>query len=155
MEVSKQSWLEIVRTPGMRRRIYISAFLGLFTQMSGNTLISYYSNSLFEMMGYSDEYAKTRINVANACWGLLNGTIIALIVTRFKRRHMFMLSSSSMCLIFTGFTVSMWALMRAQDTNVPNKAANISALFWYFAYNPAYNIGNNALTYSKPTIYIT
>ena len=139
----------------MRRRIYVSIFLGLFTQMSGNTLISYYSNDLFEMMGYGDEYSKTRINVANACWGLLNGTIIALIVARFKRRRMFMLSASSMCLIFTGFTVSMWALMKAQATGVPNKAANISALFWYFSYNPAYNIGNNALTYSKLSTCIT
>lgn len=133
----------------MRRRIYVSIFLGLFTQLSGNTLISYYSNYLFEMMGYKDEYTKSRINIANACWGLINGTIIALIVTRFKRRHMFMLSASSMCLVFTAFTVSLWALQRAQDTGIPNQAANISGLIWYFAFSAAYNIGNNALTYSK------
>lgn len=40
LEESKQSWLDMFRTSGMRRRLFISAFLGLFTQWSGNTLTS-------------------------------------------------------------------------------------------------------------------
>jgi len=40
MEVSKRSWWEMVATYGMRRRVFIGAMLGLFTQWSGNTLIS-------------------------------------------------------------------------------------------------------------------
>lgn len=40
LEESKQSWFDMFRTAGMRRRLFISAFLGLFTQWSGNTLIS-------------------------------------------------------------------------------------------------------------------
>jgi hypothetical protein len=40
MEDAKQSWLDMFRMAGMRRRMVISAFLGLFTQWSGNTLIS-------------------------------------------------------------------------------------------------------------------
>ena len=41
LEQAKQSWWDMCRTAGMRRRMLISAFLGLFTQWSGNTLISY------------------------------------------------------------------------------------------------------------------
>lgn len=149
MEVSKQSWLELVKTAGMRRRVIVSAFIGLFTQLSGNTLLSYYSNILFEMMGYTSEYAKTRINLANACWSLANATAIALVVTRFPRRIMYMLSATCMCLVFIAMTVSLERLEVARDAGVSNKAAGISALFWYFAYAPTYNIGNNALTYSK------
>lgn len=40
LEESKQSWMDMFRTAGMRRRLFITAFLGLFTQWSGNTLIS-------------------------------------------------------------------------------------------------------------------
>lgn len=40
MEDSKQSWFDVFKTSGMRRRLFITAFLGLFTQWSGNTLIS-------------------------------------------------------------------------------------------------------------------
>lgn len=149
IEVSKQSWLELVKTAGMRRRVYVTIFLGLFTQLSGNTLLSYYSSILFEMMGYTTQFAKTRINLANACWAFINATIIALIITRFKRRRMYMLSATLMCLVFIAMTVSLQRLQVAKDAGTTNTAAGISALVWYFAYSPAYNIGNNALTYSK------
>lgn len=149
MEVSTQSWIDILRTTGMRRRFLISIFIGLFTQLSGNTLISYYSGVLFNMMGYTSNYAKTRINVANACWGLINGTLIALYVTRFKRRNMYMLSATTMMLVFIAMTVSLERMEVAQAAKSKNMAAGISALFWYFAFSPCYNMGNNALTYSK------
>lgn len=149
MEASKQSWLDLVRTSGMRRRVVVTAFIGLFTQLSGNTLLSYYSGILFQMMGYTSSYAKTRINLANACWSLLNATIIALVITRFKRRNMYMLSAVLMLFAFIGITVSLERLQVAQSAGVKNKAAGIAALFFYFAYSPTYNIGNNALTYSK------
>lgn len=152
MEVSKQSWMDLIKAPGMRRRVYVTIFIGLFTQLSGNTLLSYYSNILFEMMGYDNDYAKTRINLANACWALLNGTIIALIVTRFPRRVMYMLSAATMCLVFIAMTISLERLEVAKNAGVENGAAGISALFWYFAYSPTYNIGNNALTYSESNL---
>lgn len=148
MEISQQSWMDMVRTAGMRRRVFISAMLGLFTQMSGNTLLSYYSGLLFEMMGYTSNFAKTRINLANQCWSLAQGTLIALIVPRFKRRHMFMLSAMSMCLVFVAMTVSFNRLRVADLGGYKNQSASIAALVFYFAYSPCYNIGNNALTYT-------
>jgi hypothetical protein len=148
LEHSKQSWLDMFRTAGMRRRVLIASFLGLFTQMSGNTLLSYYSNLLFAMMGYTTSYAKTRINIANNCWSLINATFFALVVTRFRRRWMFMLSSSCMLLVFMSMTISFERLRVADDAGVKNKSAQIAALFFYFAYSPCYNLGNNALTYT-------
>lgn len=64
--------------------------------MSGNTLLGYYSNLLFDMMGYTSAYAKSRINIANQCWGFMNATILALIITRFRRRWMYMISATGM-----------------------------------------------------------
>ncbi len=40
LESSKKSWGDVLATSGMRRRAVITSFLGLFTQWSGNTLIS-------------------------------------------------------------------------------------------------------------------
>ncbi|SPO01577.1 related to hexose transporter protein [Cephalotrichum gorgonifer] len=148
MELSKQSWMDLIRTAGMRRRVYVTIFIGLFTQLSGNTLISYYSSVLFEMMGYTDPKVKTQINLANSCWGLINTAVIALIVARFPRRKMYMLSAGLMLAVFVAMTVSLQKLQVAQDLGVKNNGAGISALFWYFSYSPCYNIGNNALTYT-------
>jgi len=40
LEVAKLSWMDMVRTPGMRRRTFLASAMGLFTQWSGNTLLS-------------------------------------------------------------------------------------------------------------------
>jgi hypothetical protein len=148
LEHSKSSWMDMLRTSGMRRRVFISAFLGLFTQMSGNTLLSYYQNLLYIMMGYTTSYAKTRINLANSCWSFATALLAAYVVAKFRRRLMFMTSAGTMLLAFIGITVSFERLRAAKDGGYKNKAAGIAALFFYFAYSPCYNIGNNALTYS-------
>ncbi|OSS45194.1 hypothetical protein B5807_09237 [Epicoccum nigrum] len=148
MEQSSGSWLDLFKTPGMRRRTLIAGFLGLFTQMSGNTLLSYYQNLLFELIGYTSNYAKTRINIANNCWSLINATIIALIVTRFRRRWMFMLSAGSMVMVFMSMTICFQTLEHARDNGIDNRSAQLAALFFYFSYSPCYNIGNNSLTYT-------
>jgi len=148
MDNSKQSWWNMVGTPGMRRRTFISCFLGLFTQMSGNTLLTYYQNLLFVMMGYTSSYAKTRINLANQCWSLITSTILALLVAKFKRRTMFLLSTGAMLAVFVAMTVSFERLREAKNHHTTNPSAGIAALFFFFAYAPSYNLGNNALTYT-------
>jgi hypothetical protein len=40
MEHSKRSWAEMLSNRGMLKRVVIGSMLGLFTQWSGNTLIS-------------------------------------------------------------------------------------------------------------------
>ena len=62
LEHAKLSWFDMLRTSGMRRRVFITSFMGLFTQWSGNTLISYYLSTILGMIGYNTTYAKTRIN---------------------------------------------------------------------------------------------
>ena len=154
MEASKQSWADMVRTAGMRRRVLIGSFLGLFTQTSGNTLLSYYSNLLFELMGYTSSYAKTRINLANNCWSWMNATALAFIVARFPRRLMFMTATIAMLVVYIAMTISFEKLNEAKAAKTTNHAAQIAALVFYFAYSPCYNMGNNALTYSK-LIFLT
>lgn len=40
MDASKQTYLDLFRTVGMRKRAFIGTMLGFFTQWSGNTLLS-------------------------------------------------------------------------------------------------------------------
>jgi hypothetical protein len=150
-EHSKQSYFDMFRHAGMRRRLLIAGFLGLFTQLSGNTLISYSANDLYTALGFTTDYAKTRINIANACWGLITSFVAALFIARLPRRFMFMLSASCMLGIFTAFTVCIKSVSDASNS-VPkrtNHGASIAGLVFYFAFTPAYNIGNNAITYSN------
>lgn len=149
MEHSKSSWGDLIRTEGMRRRMLISAMLGLFTQWSGNTLISYYLSDLLEMVGRTDSVFKQQINVAIACWSLVCGVTIALCVTRFKRRAMYFVCTIGLLVVYISWTISMERAVTAADAGSPNQAANGAVLFIIFAYKPFYGIGFNALTYSK------
>ncbi|PQE06740.1 MFS sugar transporter protein [Rutstroemia sp. NJR-2017a BBW] len=149
LESAKQSWMDMFRTPGMRRRTYLASAMGIFTQWSGNTLISYYLSKILAMIGYTDTYTKTMINLGNTAWSFITSTIIALVVARYKRRTMFLTCACSMLCVYIGWTISMQRAMLAYETNHPNKAAAITTLFFIYLYSPCYNIGNNALTYNR------
>ena len=44
-------WLTLVKTPGNRRRIITAIAIGWFSQWSGNGLVSYYLNKVFDTIG--------------------------------------------------------------------------------------------------------
>src|SRR5262249_44521442 len=123
LEASRQSWFSIVRTAGMRRRVLISSFLGLFTQWSGNTLISYYLGDLLAMIGHTDSVFKQKINVAIACWSLVCGFTAAMLVTRFKRRTMYLACTISLLVVYICWTISMQQSIEAKNAKRNNSAA--------------------------------
>lgn len=143
LENSKQSWMDLVRTAGMRKRVLICSLLGLFTQWSGNTLISYYLDDLLTLMGYSDPQFKGKLNVGLTCWYLVNGMTISLLVKRFRRRAMYLTCTLSLLCVYVGWTISMERFLSSGSV-----AAARLTIFFIFAYSPAYNIGYNALTYT-------
>ncbi|KAL9114238.1 MAG: hypothetical protein Q9227_001660 [Pyrenula ochraceoflavens] len=143
LENSKRSWFEMVRAPGMRRRVIIASFLGLFTQWSGNTLISYYLGDLLSLMGYTSSTFKGKINVALSSWSLICGVTVALLVRRFPRRAMYLVCTTSLLCVYIGWTISMQQFLTREAV----VAARLT-LFFIFAYSPCYNIGYNALTYT-------
>ena len=163
LEEAKQTWWDMFRTAGMRRRLFITAFLGLFTQWSGNTLISfvplfclldmfllinarYYLSDLLDMVNITDGVVKSKINIGIACWGLVCGTTLALTVPRFKRRTMYITCACSLLCVYIAWTISMERFLATHA-----KAAAILTILFIFCYSPAYNLGYNALTYSKPS----
>ncbi|KAK0708054.1 general substrate transporter [Lasiosphaeris hirsuta] len=154
LEASKRSWADLFVTAGMRRRLLITTMLGLFTQWSGNTLISYYLGDLLALIGFSDSTYIQKINVSIACWSLFCGVTVSLLVVKIRRRVMYMACTISLLLCYIAWTVSMERAQTAADlfkaglAATPNKAANIATLFFIYAYSPCYNMGYNALTYT-------
>lgn len=90
LEASKDSWLDLLRDKGMRKRSLVTAMLGLFTQWSGNTLISYYLGDILGYVGMTDSMDKQKFNLGNSCWNLICALTVAMLVKRFRRRVMYM-----------------------------------------------------------------
>ncbi|CZT49711.1 related to transporter (major facilitator superfamily) [Rhynchosporium secalis] len=145
MDASKQTYLDLFRTAGMRRRALLAVAIGFFTQWSGNTLISYYFLRVLDMLGVKNSHTKQVINVGYTAWGLVNATSIALVVTRFPRRRMFLVCTLGMFACYFGWTICMGLYLEGGSVN---RAAGIMAIFFIFAYSPMYNVGYNSLTYT-------
>ncbi|KAI5364778.1 Putative major facilitator, sugar transporter, major facilitator superfamily [Septoria linicola] len=143
LQTSKQSWLDMLSSSGMRKRVMIGSLLGLFTQWSGNTLISYYLNSILESIGYTDPDFKAKLNIGLNCWALVNATSASLLVRRFPRRKMYLLCASSLLTCYCG-----WTIAQERFLTTGAIAAGHAVIFFMFLYSPCYNIGYNALTYT-------
>ena len=103
----------------------------------------YFLNDLLELIGYNDSGVKGQLNVSLTCWNLITGVTTSLLVMRFRRRSMYLTCTISLLCVYVGWTI---AMERFKTTAAPVAAKLV--LFFIFAYNPAYNIGYNALTYS-------
>ena len=95
-EQAQGSWRELVRAPGMRKRLLLCSFLGLATQWSGNGLTSYFLARILDNVGIHDDRTKNLINLAMTCWGFVNGTALALTVPKMRRRTAYMVCTVSL-----------------------------------------------------------
>ncbi|KAI0012486.1 general substrate transporter [Xylariaceae sp. FL0662B] len=143
LENSKRSWFDLVNTAGNRRRLLIGSLLGVMSQLSGNVVISYYLGDILDLVGFTDPSFQARYNIGNQCLGIVCAVITALLVMKFKRRTMFLTSIGGILVIYVSWTIcAAEAVVKGSDV-----AAKL-CLFWIYAYQPAYNIGFNALTYT-------
>ncbi|KAF2008492.1 general substrate transporter [Aaosphaeria arxii CBS 175.79] len=141
-ESRKRGWAELFQSPGMRRRSLIGAFLGLFTQFSGNTLISAYLVVILKQIGFTNPFVQNQINVGLQGWNLVVAFCLALFVSRFPRRRMYLLCASCLLCVYTG-----WTIAQARQMITGSYAAGITVIAFIFLYQLAYSIGYNALTY--------
>ena len=112
-------------------------------------LNSYYLGDLLNMIGFIDSTYIQKINVSIACWSLVCGVVVSLLVVKIRRRVMYLACTISLLFCYIAWTVSMERAQTAKNAGTPNNAANIAVLFFIYAYSPCYNMGYNALTYSE------
>jgi len=142
-ENNKHGWTSLVASPGMRKRLFVASFLGLATQWSGNGLTSYFLSPILDNIGIHDNRTKNLINLALTCWGFLNATCLALTMSRFKRRTVYLTCTVCLTLVFTGWTVA-----SALYANTNSQSSSHAVIAFIFLYSPFYNMAYNALTYT-------
>ncbi|THH28083.1 hypothetical protein EUX98_g6106 [Antrodiella citrinella] len=128
-------WLQLFRTPGNRRRMRIIIALAFFSQWSGNGLVSYYLNKVFDTIGITDPVEQLLINAFLNMWSLILAVLGGAFCDRFGRRPIFLTSTVGMLVFFTLQTVctSQYALHG-------NKAAGNAVVAMIFLYSAAYAI---------------
>jgi hypothetical protein len=77
----------------------------------------------------------------------INGTIIAIISPRFKRRTMFLTGAIGMLCVYISWIIAVRYSVAALDAGTTNKAAGIAVLFFIYSYSPVHlaSLLSNAL----------
>jgi len=98
-------WKALFSTPGNRKRMRICIALAFFSQWSGNGLVSYYLNKVFDSIGITDPTTQLLINGILTIWNLIWGLLASFMVDRAGRRVLFLTSTAGMLIFFTMQTV--------------------------------------------------
>lgn len=137
------AWADAWRDAPMRRRFSLAVAVGVFSQWSGNNLISFYMGKVLSLVGITDSQTVQKIILSNTCWGFINAVPIALIAPRFPRRRMFLA-----CTVGTACVYTAWTVASARFDQDRSPGAFPVVLLFIYLYSPFYNIGWNALTYT-------
>ncbi|KAI5122310.1 hypothetical protein M0805_002386 [Coniferiporia weirii] len=131
------SWLGLLATPGNRRRVRIIVALALFSQWSGNGLVSYYIDLVLDGVGITNPGVKAEINGALQIWNLFCAFTAALLVDKLGRRTLFVTSNVGMLITFSMWTLTT-ALFETRNNASAAKATIPMIFLFFFFYDIAY-----------------
>ncbi|OCT44144.1 Lactose permease [Cladophialophora carrionii] len=128
------SYLDFGRTKGNRYRFLLVASLGLFSQWSGNGLISYYSTDIYKSIGITNANTQLELNGGMVIMSLIVSCTCALLCDRVGRRPLFLAATLGMLLCFI-----IWTICSAIYQDTGNKAAGqaVIAFIWIFNFSYA------------------
>lgn len=117
--------------------------LAFFSQWSGNGLVSYYLNKVFDKIGITDPGVQLLINSILQIWNFAWAVFAALMVNRLSRRFLFLVSASMMTLFYMAQTICFAEYAEHQSPSSGH--ALVAFIFLFFA---AYDIAFTPLIVS-------
>lgn len=84
-----RGWGELFQTSGMRRRIFITAFIAIFLQWSSNRKINLYFVKILIAIGFPSSVEQNQINIGLQAWNFICVMALATTIPRFSRRRYF------------------------------------------------------------------
>lgn len=144
-EYGKRGWAELFRTPGNRKRALICYLQGFFSQWCGNGLISYYLVPVLETIGITGSSEQAGLNGGLQIWNFIVALWAAFNIDRIGRRPMALVSTGSMIVIFTLWTV--FSAIYSENQN-PGMAKGVIVMI--FLFYTAFNCGWQGLVIAYP-----
>jgi hypothetical protein len=102
---SNVGYKSLFMTAGNRKRMRIIIALAFFSQWSGNGLVSYYLNKVFDSIGITSATTQLLINGILQIWNLFWACGASFMVDRAGRRLLFISSAAGMLIFFLFQTV--------------------------------------------------
>ncbi|KAJ7475863.1 general substrate transporter [Mycena latifolia] len=131
------SYWSLFTTPGNRKRMRIIIAIAIFSQWSGNGLVSYYINLVLEGVGISATRTKAAINAGLQVFNLVVAVGASFLVDYMGRRTLFIISNSGMLFSFILWSTSE-AIFNQMHKTAAAKATIPIIFIFYFFYDLAY-----------------
>ena len=117
------SYVDFLKTKGNRYRLFLIISAGLFSQWSGNALVSYYANKIYKSAGVDGPRAGLGLDGGNKVLSLIVSITCALLCDRIGRRPLFLAATGGMLLCFMAARLFSWASLYASLMRSPKASA--------------------------------
>jgi hypothetical protein len=134
-EASKYRWIELVQTRANLHRLIIATCVGLFSQWSGNGLVSYYLAKVLTTIGITSSRIQNQINLGLQCWNLVSGVAGAFVTKLIGRRTQYLIAFTGMTIVF-----ACWTGASADFAQTANQRAAGAVVGMIFVYYGCYNL---------------
>ncbi|GLB40429.1 putative sugar (and other) transporter [Lyophyllum shimeji] len=139
-EISRStSYRSLFSTPGNRRRMRIILAIAVFSQWSGNGLVSYYINLVLEGVGIDRTETKAIINGGLQIFNYIIAIAASLLVDWVGRRKLFITSNTGMAVTFATWTITTALYINFGNTTAAKTTIPLIFIFYFFydiAYTP-------------------
>lgn len=129
------SYLTMVSTPAHRRRFFVTASLGVFSQWVGNGVVSYYLSTVLNTVGITDVSNQTLISGCLQIWSLVTAMAGAFCVEKMGRRPLLLLSCGIMFVSFVIITA-----LSGSFATTKAAATGTAMIPFIFVFNAGYSI---------------
>lgn len=147
---SQTRFTDLFKTSANLKRMWIICWIGIFMQLSGNGILSYYLGKVLDSIGYTSSSQQLIINAGLMIYNLGCSVIQSFWIISLVKKRVLLIKSS-----IAGMFVSLliWTILsaRAEQTDFKNKAMGKTVLAFIFIYFFFYNLGLNGL----PFTYVT
>ncbi|KAF2796051.1 general substrate transporter [Melanomma pulvis-pyrius CBS 109.77] len=140
MYTKSSSYLDFFKTKGNRYRLMLLCSLGLFSQWSGNGLVSYYATDVYKSIGITDADTQLGLNGGLTILSLIVSVSCAMLVDRVGRRPLFITATASMCVCFI-----LWTISSSQQEQKGSAAAGRAVIAFIWIFNVSYALAWSGL----------
>ncbi|EMD94380.1 hypothetical protein COCC4DRAFT_64797 [Bipolaris maydis ATCC 48331] len=132
------SWLELVRGAGNRKRTLIAVLVGWFSQWNGVAVTSYYLTLVLNTIGITEVRDQALINGLLQIYNWLIATFLgAMMVDRLGRRPLFLISTAGMLASYIAWTGLTSYFVTSRD-ELAGRAVVVFIFIFYFFYDIAW-----------------
>ena len=137
-EIEGNGWMQLVKTKGNRRRLVILLSLGLFSQWSGNGLVSYYISKVLDTIGITNSNIQLIINGCLQILNIIVATGQCFVVDKVGRRTLFLTATAGMLCTFIVWTICSAEFQQKGSHGAANAVVAMIFIYYVF-YNMAWS----------------